>query len=66
MRYEESEWRGDFFLLMIYVDDILILADDSELQKIEEFLKSEFTWITMVIDNKQSYLGMHQIALKLG
>jgi hypothetical protein len=58
--------EGRFFLLMIYVDDILILADDSKLQKIEEFLKSEFTWITMVIDNKQSYLGMHQIALKLG
>jgi hypothetical protein len=54
-----------FFLLMIYVDDILVLANEAELKRIEEFFKKEFTWITMNVGNVLSYLGM-QIMLEQG
>jgi hypothetical protein len=46
------------FLLLIYVDDILIQADDDEIDRIEQIFLKEFTWITIEHDNKLSYLGM--------
>jgi hypothetical protein len=57
--------RNAIFLLLIYVDDILALADEAELMRIEEFFKKEFTWITMNVGNVLSYLGM-QIMLEQG
>ncbi len=46
------------FLLLLYVDDILILADDMEIDRLEQVFLCEFTWITIERDNKLSYLGM--------
>jgi hypothetical protein len=51
--------------MMIYVDDILMLADEMEIKCIEIFFKAEFTWITMNVENVLSYLGM-QIMLEPG
>jgi hypothetical protein len=52
-------------LLLIYVDDILVLADEAELKQVESFFKKEFTWITMNVGNVLSYLSM-QIMLEQG
>ncbi len=52
-------------MLLIYVDDILVLADKVELKRIEEFFKKEFTWITMNVGNVLSYLSI-QIMLEQG
>ncbi len=57
--------NGKVFLLLIYVDDILILADTTEIEWIKKFFVREFTWITMQVDNSHSYLGM-QISLEKG
>jgi len=46
------------FLLLIYVDDILILADAAEIDRMEKVFLKEFTWITIERNNKLSYLGM--------
>jgi hypothetical protein len=47
----------------VYVDDILVCADEQEV----EFLKQEFVkrykWITIEVGNKHSYLGM-QVTVK--
>jgi hypothetical protein len=57
---------GDkIFLLLIYVDDILIFADEMEIKCIKDFFKAEFTWITMNAGNVLSYLSM-QIMLEPG
>ncbi len=43
--------RDKIFLLSIYMDDILIFADEMEHKCIETFFKAEFTWIMMNIEN---------------
>ncbi len=57
--------NGKVFLLLIYVNDILILADTTEIERIKKFFMREFTWITMQVNNSHSYLGM-QISLEKG
>jgi hypothetical protein len=57
--------RNQIFLLLIYVDDIVIFADEVGLKCIESFCKEEFTWITINVGNIVSYLGM-QIMLEQG
>jgi hypothetical protein len=58
-------------ILMLYVDDILLFADDEEVNKVEKFMKKEFKWITVDKGNIQSYLGMnirvekHQIMIDM-
>ncbi len=56
---------GKVFLLLIYVDDILVLADEVELERIEEVFVREYTWITFEVNNQHSYLGM-QVSLEQG
>jgi hypothetical protein len=46
-------------ILILYVDDILLFADDTEINRVEEFMKREFKWITVDKNNHQSYLGMN-------
>jgi len=46
------------FLLIVYVDDILILATVDEIRRIEDFFTEEFRWITLEIGKSHSYLGM--------
>jgi hypothetical protein len=49
---------GRIFLLLIYVDDILLFADLDEIKRMERVFIKEFKWITMQVGNQQSYLGM--------
>jgi hypothetical protein len=65
--YEQSETDpcifrqvvGDrVFLLIVYVDDILILATADEIKRLEEAFTEEFRWITLEIGKSHSYLGM--------
>jgi hypothetical protein len=46
-------------ILILYVDDILLFADDVEINRVEAFMKKEFQWITVIKNNTQSYLGMN-------
>jgi hypothetical protein len=46
-------------ILILYMDDILLFADDEEIDRVEKFMKKEFKWTTMVKKNVQSYLGMN-------
>jgi hypothetical protein len=46
-------------ILILYVDDILIFADNEEINQVEAFMKRAFQWITVIKDNTQSYLGMN-------
>jgi hypothetical protein len=55
--------RDKIFLMLIYLDYVLIFADKAEIKRIEEFFKKEFTWITMNAEIALLYLGM-QIMLK--
>jgi hypothetical protein len=49
VHHEEGDGK-EVFLLMIFVDDILILADNAKLHSFENFLKAEF--IAMEVDKK--------------
>jgi hypothetical protein len=46
-------------ILILYVDSILLFADDAEINRVQSFMMKEFRWITVVKDNVQSYLGMN-------
>ena len=46
------------FLLLIYVADILVIADTDEIERVKEFFVREFTWITTETSRTHSYLGM--------
>jgi hypothetical protein len=52
------------YLLLIYVDDLLLLMDLQEAKRLEAILTNEFQWITMSIGLDQSYLGMHIVLEK--
>mmetsp|Transcript_2609 Transcript_2609/g.3980 ORF Transcript_2609/g.3980 Transcript_2609/m.3980 type:complete len:661 (+) Transcript_2609:626-2608(+) len=57
---------GKVYLLMIYVDDILVFAEDeAEVMRIKEAFVTEYQWITMEVSDAHSYLGM-QIMLRDG
>jgi hypothetical protein len=45
--------------LILYVDDILLFANEEEINRVEAFMQKEFKWITVTRGNKQSYLGMN-------
>jgi hypothetical protein len=49
---------NDVWILIIYVDDILILADDEETKRLIGVFEKEFRWITHSTGSEQSYLGM--------
>jgi hypothetical protein len=50
---------GDsMYLLVVYVDNILVVARLPELERLCEAFTREFRWVMMVIDRTQSYLGM--------
>ncbi len=44
--------------LLIYIDDILILADEVETKQLIGVFQREFRWITHSTGHEQSYLGM--------
>ena len=49
---------GKISLLVIYVDDILVLAEEKETVAIRDAFVEAFQWITMEIGDTHSYLGM--------
>jgi len=49
---------GKICLLLIYVDDILVIAQRDEIDRLQKRFTEEFTWITMDVGKKHSYLGM--------
>lgn len=53
------------WLLLICVDDILVIADKEEIERLKTRFTEEFTWITMEVGKEHSYLGM-QICLDDG
>ncbi len=56
---------GNVYLLLVYVDDILIIGEEREIGRLEaEFLK-EFRWITMSVGHRHSYIGM-QVSVQDG
>ena len=57
--------NGSVFLLLIYVDDILVLTDKEEAERLQQAFVQEFQWVTMEYRSIHSYLGM-QIVLKDG
>jgi hypothetical protein len=53
------------YLLLVYVDDILIIGEEQEIRRLEtEFLKA-FRWITMSVGHSHSYIGM-QVSVRDG
>ena len=52
------------FILLIYVDDILLLMDKIEAERVRQAFVQEFQWITMEFGSVQSYLGMQLILMK--
>jgi hypothetical protein len=46
------------YLLLIYVDDILLLVEQQEIERMKEVFLKHFTWITMEVAEKHSHLGM--------
>ena len=52
------ESGGLIFCILIYVDDLLVFASQTETERIRQFLTEAFTTITMSISNSISYLGM--------
>ena len=51
----------EVFLLIINVDDILVLAPESEIKRLQQAFIKQFHWITMEIGNAHSYLVMQLI-----
>jgi predicted small secreted protein len=46
------------YLLTLYVDDILLIAERLEIECVEKAFVAEFWWITMAVGNSHSYIGM--------
>ncbi len=51
------------YLLLVYVDDILIVADAEELARLEKEFVCMFKWIIMSVGSSHSYIGM-QISVR--
>ena len=49
---------GMIFIILIYVDDLLIFASQAEVDGLRDLLTASFSAITMMIGNELSYLGM--------
>jgi hypothetical protein len=47
------------YLLLVYVDDILVIAEEDEIEHLRKVFVKEFQWITMDVGTSHSYLGMH-------
>jgi len=57
--------EGVVYTLLIYVDDVLVIATEAEFERLREAFTKEFRWITMEVSNILSYLGM-QVELHRG
>ena len=50
--------EGKVYLLVVYVDDILIISSSAEVHRLKEAFTKEFRWITLEEGTSHSYLGM--------
>lgn len=50
--------QEEVFIIVIYIDDILIIAQEDELERGKELFIQEFQWIMMETSTTLSYLGM--------
>jgi hypothetical protein len=50
---------NELFILILYVDDILLFANIPKIERVQAFMTKEFKWITVTKGNAQSYLGMN-------
>jgi len=57
--------EGVVYTLLIYVDNVLVVATEVEFERLREAFTKEFCWITMEVSNILSYLGM-QVELHRG
>ena len=57
--------REKVYLLLVYVDDILIIAENDEIEHLKKAFTDEFQWITFETGDLLSYLGM-QISVRNG
>jgi len=46
------------FPLIVYVDDVLVLATEKEIRRLETCFMDEFWWIMLDVGSSHSYLGM--------
>jgi hypothetical protein len=53
------------YVLLVYVDDILVCAKQEELERMKRAFIGEFKWITADVGDKHSYLGM-QLTISKG
>ncbi len=45
-------------LLVVYVDDVLIIASEQDIERLERSCIKEFKWVTMEVGKIHSYLGI--------
>jgi hypothetical protein len=50
--------KDGVFLLVVYVDDILIIAPEEEIERLHSLCIDEFRWVTLETGSVHSYLGM--------
>ncbi len=59
---DECVWRRvngkETYVIVVYVDDLLIFATKKEIANLKEVFIKNFQWITMEVSDKVSYLGM--------
>ena len=41
--------------MILYVDDIMLFADSSEIDRVKTFMMKEFKWITVIQEKIESY-----------
>ncbi len=49
------------YILLVYVDDILVCTDEQEVKFLKQEFVKRYKWITIEVGNKHSYLGMQVI-----
>jgi hypothetical protein len=50
--------REMVYLLVLYVDDVLIIALEKEVEHVHKLCVNEFQWVTMETSKNHSYLGI--------
>ena len=52
------------YLLVVYVDDILIIATNEEIERLGKHFMEVYRWITLDVGDAQLYLGMQLTFVK--
>ncbi len=46
------------YILLVYIDDILVCVDKQEVESLKHEFVKRYKWIKIKVGNKHSYLGM--------